>query len=198
MRRFQFTAADPSFLSYRPGGSPAPPIPPADSHLILDPVGGVTLDVLNPTGTQDYSAQDPPITSASAINCVGITYLELSFNGIGSIDCSGCTGMTQLSMSDNALTSVDISGCSLLDSLYLDSNLLTTIDISGKPLLLSVTLHLNTLNQAAVDHVLTTLDSNGLSAGYLQLYGAGMAVPSITGQAAKTNLLGKLWTLATE
>ena len=194
MRR-QFTKVDVAWIaSLNRGVAVAPPV--LDQHLLV----GDSIDILNPVGSYDYSAANPAHTTASAKGCTNITVLELSFNEIASMDASGCSAMTQLSMSENLLTTVNIAGCPNLTDLYLDSNPgLTTIDISGSPLLLSLTFHLCAFTETAVNHVLTTLDANGLTGGYLQLYGASMAAPTGAGITSKNNLKNvKSWTVSTQ
>jgi hypothetical protein len=51
----------------------------------------------------------------------------------------------------------------------------------------------NALTEASVDHVLITLDSGGLTGGYIDLSGGTNSAPSVAGSAAAASLLLKAW-----
>jgi hypothetical protein len=54
----------------------------------------------------------------------------------------------------------------------------------------------NDLTEASVDHVLITLDNNGLSNGYVLIIGGTNSAPSVLGSAAEASLILKGWSVA--
>jgi hypothetical protein len=69
------------------------------------------------------------------------------------------------------------------------------INITGCVNLDDVELEDNDLTESSVDHVLITLDDNGLSDGYVDLSGGTSATPSGLGLAAQASLVIKGWTV---
>lgn len=100
--------------------------------------------------------------------------------------------------SDNMnIYSLDLSGMVGLRQLYHCCSVLAHINITGSVDLEDVDLADNQLTEASVDHVLITLDNNGLSNGYVYLAGSGNAAPSVAGTAAAANLTAKGWSVST-
>jgi hypothetical protein len=80
-----------------------------------------------------------------------------------------------------------------MTDLYNDRTGLQHINITGCINLDDVELNDNALTEASVNHVLITLDDNGLSNGYVDLSGGTSATPSGLGLAAQTSLVIKGW-----
>lgn len=74
-------------------------------------------------------------------------------------------------------------------------NDLTSLDISNDPGLIHLNASRNSLDQAAVDGLLQTMDSYGTHRGYLDL--TGNAAPSATGIAHADNLTARGWKVQT-
>jgi hypothetical protein len=89
-----------------------------------------------------------------------------------SLDFTGITTMTELFNANTGLQHINITGCVNLDDVELDNNDLT---------------------EASVNHVLITLDDNGLSNGRVGLSGGTSATPSGLGLAAQASLVIKGW-----
>lgn len=92
-----------------------------------------------------------------------------------------------------AFTSLDFTGITTMTQLYNTSAGLQHINITGCVNLDDVDLNNNALTQASVDHVLITLDSGGLTGGYVDLSGGTSSAPSVVGSAAVASLLLKAW-----
>jgi hypothetical protein len=75
------------------------------------------------------------------------------------------------------------------------NNLTDVAGTSTPPGLTFLLLHNNALIEAAVDRVLTSLDTAGENNGTVLLDGGTNAAPSATGLAAKSNLEGRGWTV---
>ena len=104
-------------------------------------------------------------------------------------------GLDEWDSDDMDIYSLDLSNITELTQLYHCCSLLTHINIAGSVDLNDVDLTNNALRQESVDHVLITLDQNGLSNGYVDLSGGTNAIPSAAGLAAKTSLEGKGWSV---
>jgi hypothetical protein len=94
---------------------------------------------------------------------------------------------------DMAFTSLDFTGITTITELYNDRTGLQHINITGCINLDDVELNDNALTEASVNHVLITLDDNGLSNGYVDLSGGTSATPSGLGLAAQASLVIKGW-----
>lgn len=104
-------------------------------------------------------------------------------------------GVNEWDSDDMNIYSLDLSGMKGLVQLFHSNTILTHINITGSVSLNDVQLNNNALTEASVDHVLVTLDQNGLSNGNVDLSGGTNATPSAIGLAAKTSLEGKGWTV---
>jgi hypothetical protein len=116
-------------------------------------------------------------------------------NTIALTNASVLNGIDEWDSDGMNIYALDLTGLSSIDELYHCCGILTFINITGCTNLLDVELDGNALLESSVDHVLVTLDNNGLSNGYVDLSGGFNAVPSATGLAAKTSLEGKGWTV---
>jgi hypothetical protein len=96
--------------------------------------------------------------------------------------------------SDNHYNAANFSGCfpaSREGTVNMYNNNLTSLDISNDPGLINLNISQNSLNQAAVDGVLQTMDSYNTEGGYLDL--TGNAKPSSIGIAHANNLTARGW-----
>jgi hypothetical protein len=135
----------------------------------------VYLCIDNPSQIQDFEIGFGPGTA------VAISNLQ-KLEGIGEWDGD-----------DMAFTSLDFTGITTMTELYNVSTGLQHINITGCVNLNDVELSYNALTEASVDHVLITLDDNGLSNGYVDLSGGTNAIPSALGLAAQASLVIKGW-----
>ena len=100
--------------------------------------------------------------------------------------------------SDNMnIYSLDLSDMIGLVELFHCCSVLTHINITGSVNLTDVDLSSNALTEASVDHILITLDTSGLSNGFVDIGGGTTAAPSIVGSAAAANLITKGWSVNT-
>ena len=99
--------------------------------------------------------------------------------------------------SGNHYTSADFTGSmtngTTTSSIDLSGNELTSITITGCVSLTALNLSDNHLNSAAVDGVLSTLNSLGRSGGTVDV--SGNATPGPSGLSAAAALIGKSWTV---
>jgi hypothetical protein len=102
-------------------------------------------------------------------------------------------GIEEWDGDDMLFTSLDFTGITTITDLYNDRTGLQHINITGCINLDDVELNDNALTEASVNHVLITLDNNGLSNGYVDLSGGTSATPSGLGLAAQASLVIKGW-----
>jgi hypothetical protein len=136
----------------------------------------VYLCIDNPSQIQDFEIGFGPGTAVGISNLQkleGIDEWDGDGMGFTSLDFTGITTITQLFNVSTGLQHINITGCVNLDDVDLNNNDLT---------------------EASVDHVLITLDDNGLTDGFLYLDGGTNATPSATGLAI-ANLLVKNWSI---
>jgi hypothetical protein len=94
--------------------------------------------------------------------------------GFTTLDFTGITTMTELFNGNTGLQHINITGCVNLNNVDLIDNALT---------------------EASVDHVLITLDDNGLNNGFVDVSGGTNSAPSGLGLAAQASLVIKGWTV---
>ena len=104
-------------------------------------------------------------------------------------------GIDEWDGDDMAFTSLDFTGITTITELFNYDTGLQHINITGCVNLIDVDLRRNSLTEASVDHVLITLDNNGLSNGYVYLDEGTSATPSALGLAAQASLVIKGWTV---
>ena len=96
-----------------------------------------------------------------------LTYIDLRYNEIDSIDLSNNTKLTQIDLNSNNLSDLDISNNLLIHTINANDNNLTTLDLSNKPSLRALSFNNNQLSSLVLtnDTALTTLSvySNHLS-----------------------------------
>lgn len=146
------------------------------SHFFGDTlVHTIYLCIDNPSQILDFEIGFGPGTAIAISNLQkleGMDEWDGDNMGFRSLDFTGLTSITQLYNSDSGLQHINITGCVNLDDVNLNNNALT---------------------QASVDHVLITLDNNGLTGGYVDVSSGTSATPSAAGLTAATNLVGKAW-----
>ncbi len=104
-------------------------------------------------------------------------------------------GIDEWDGDDMAFTSLDFTGITTFRQLYNQSSGLVHINITGCINLDDVNLNNNALTQASVDHVLITLDSGGLTGGFVDVSGGTNSAPSVLGSAAEASLILKGWSV---
>jgi hypothetical protein len=138
----------------------------------------VYLCIDNPSQLQDFEIGDGGVEQGTAVAISNLQKLE----GFDEWDGDGM-----------AFTSLDFTGITTITEIFNDNTGLQHINITGCVNLEDVYLFNNNLTQASVDHVLITLDNNGLTDGYVDLDGGTNATPSALGLAAKLSLETKSW-----
>jgi hypothetical protein len=104
-------------------------------------------------------------------------------------------GIDEWDGDDMLFTSLDFTGITTMRQLYNQNSGLQHINITGCVNLDDVNLVDNALTQASVDHVLITLDNNGLTGGIVNLSGGTNSAPSLAGSAAEASLILKGWSV---
>jgi hypothetical protein len=138
----------------------------------------VYLCIDNASQIQDFEIGFGPGNSVAISNLYQLEGIEewdgdnMEFN---SLDFTGITTMTQLYNGSTGLQHINITGCVNLDDVVLDNNDLT---------------------EASVNHVLITLDDNGLTNGYVDISGGTNSAPSVAGLAAEASLVLKGWSVS--
>jgi hypothetical protein len=135
----------------------------------------VYLCINNPSQIQDFEIGFGPGTAVAISNLQkleGFDEWDGDYMLFTSLDFTGITSFRQLYNENTGLQHINITGCVNLDDVGLFGNALT---------------------EASVDHVLITLDNNGLTNGYADVGGGTNATPSVAGLAAIANLVGKGW-----
>jgi hypothetical protein len=103
-------------------------------------------------------------------------------------------GIDEWDGDDMAFTSLDFTGITTIRELFNIGTGLQHINITGCVNLDEVELNDNALTEASVDHVLITLDDNGLTGGFVDVSGGTSSAPSALGLAAEASLVIKGWT----
>jgi hypothetical protein len=137
----------------------------------------IYLCIDNPSQIEDFEIGFGPGTAVGISNLQklqGIGEWDGDDMGFTSLDFTGITTITQLFNANTGLQHINITGCVNLEEVDLDSNDLT---------------------EASVDHVLITLDDNGLTGGDVDLSGGTNSVPSVAGAAAAASLILKGWSV---
>jgi hypothetical protein len=135
----------------------------------------VYLCIDNPSQIQDFEIGFGPGSSVAISNLYqleGIDEWDGDNMGFTTLDFTGITTMTELFNGSTGLQHINITGCVNLNNVDLIDNALT---------------------EASVDHVLITLDDNGLNNGFVDVSGGTNSVPSVAGAAAEASLILKGW-----
>jgi hypothetical protein len=148
------------------------------SHFFGDTlVHTIYLCLNNPSQIRDFEIGFGPGKAVAISNLQqleGIEEWDSDNMEFRSLDFTGITSISQIYNENTGLQYINITGCVNLDLVELENNDLT---------------------QASVDHVLITLDDNGLSGGDIYLDGGTNATPSPLGVAAQASLILKGWTI---
>jgi len=106
-------------------------------------------------------------------------------------------GLEEWDSDSMSILSLDLSGLTSLQFLFHRNTILSYINITGCANLIDIDLADNTLVEASVNHVLITLDSSGLSNGFVDLSGGTSSGPTGLGALAAASLIVKGWTVNT-
>lgn len=164
--------------------------PGKEEHFNL-PATGDTYDFIH-----EFDSLAPQTVYLCVNNPSVIQDFELGFGPGETVSVNNAQalkGVDEWDSDDMDIYSLDLSGMVGLRQLYHCCSVLTHINITGSVDLIDVDLESNELTEASVDHILITLDNNSLSNGFVDLSGGTNAIPSATGLAAITSLLGKGW-----
>lgn len=139
----------------------------------------------------------------SAISTLDLTNVPLNYvdltdtNSLSSIIVAGNKTVQEIDISNSLLTSIDYSGCSNMTQGYVYNNPnLSTVNITGTTKLEWLYLGDNALTEETIEHILTTLDANGLTNGYVDVSGGTSDSLTVAAATAKSNLQVKGWTVA--
>lgn len=137
---------------------------------------------------QSLDVSGLPITDLFALECPNLAYLNVQ----------GCTSLQEIDLDGDAFEIIDLSGCTNLEFAYLyDNGSLETVIIDDCPNIIELDIRNSALSTSNVDYLLVTLDNNGLSNGIVDLRGGTNGAPSVTGLAARANLISNGWTALT-
>jgi hypothetical protein len=110
----------------------------------------------------------------------------------------GMTALTDLTVSGLAtVTALDLRPCTALINVTAAALGLTSLNIADLLLVASINVSGNALSAAQVNAALIALDDSGVTAGTADFSGGTNAAPTGAGITAKTNLIGKFWTVTT-
>lgn len=144
--------------------------------------GGLTFTPLSGATTManlyHYCVRDQPVTNEFGLSVLPVVQQLWNWNTgqSGTLAVGGNTHITELRSYSNSYSAVTgLSG----------ANALAYVDLSG-----------SSLNQAAVDGVLSALAGNSTSNGTLNL--SNTSAPSSAGAASKATLVGRGWTVTTD
>jgi hypothetical protein len=112
------------------------------------------------------------------------------------LDLSVCEAIPEIQCYNNLLEELIISGCTLVEDIDCSDNALVTLDVSHNPALLHLYCYDNKLTGPALDALIITLNSGGLTWGALD-YSVQTpdTSPSSAARTAYNGLTGKNWTL---
>jgi hypothetical protein len=99
-------------------------------------------------------------------------------------------GIDEWDGDDMEFNSLDFTGITTITQIFNNSTGLQHINITGCVNLEEVELMDNALTEASVDHVLITLDDNGLTNGYIDISGGTNSAPSVAAAVASLTLKG--------
>jgi hypothetical protein len=147
------------------------------------------------TGMPDFSTGFPAITQAWIWNT----------SQSGTLTFNSSVPMDSILAHHNAYTTLNIANQfpftagQLTGQVAMGSCALTSVNITGNTLVYTWDFSVNSLPQAQVDSILTTVNGFGTtdSLGVVNVSGTGNAAPSGTGAAAATALRGRSWTVTT-
>ena len=168
---------------------------PGEEEHFNFPANGDTFDFL-----YQYDSSVPQTVYLCLNNPSLLQDFELGFGPGDTVSVNNAqaiSGTEEWDSDEMNIYSLDLSNMKGLAQLYHCCSVLAHINITGSTNLIDVDLLDNALTEASVDHVLITLDNNGLSNGFVDLGGGTNAAPSVTGSAAAANLITKGWTVNT-
>lgn len=181
--------------------------------------GDNSTDTVTGATTHTYADNKPrKITIASILN-QGLSYLYITAHGKVSKIWGKLPELVTLKLNTQALTAIE-GLPERLQTLEIESNALAALPVLPPNIvtanlqhnqiencttaelpvsLLNLDLSDNKLTVADVNYILTTLDTNGASNGYLNLASqTPSAAPTGAGITAKANLVGKGWAVGTD
>lgn len=136
----------------------------------------------------EYADFDPTQIFQLAFDNDGLTHLEgllslpnLNYITLYNSGCSSVDGFAPLPL----LTQIQASGC----------NFTTIASLVGNVLCSTISFQGSSLDQTTVDMIFNDTDSNGVSNGTLNVSGGTNSAPSGASLTARTNLIGRGWTL---
>lgn len=134
--------------------------------------------------------QNTPSTSS-------LISLDVSINTqLTSLNTSYCVSMSALVCHQNyALGNNLVLSGSALTFLFCSDSSITNLILSGSPNLTTVWAQHNQVTTSSINQLYIDLDTFGLSNGDIRLSGSLMAPPTGAGITARTNLVGKGWTI---
>lgn len=130
----------------------------------------------------------------------GVVNLDLSGNLLTvSPNISGMANLGTLNLRDNQIvTPPSLAGFTSLTTVYIRNNLLTTApSVVGSSSILTILLDNNAIPTADINTLLTTIDGFATNNGTIDVSGGTNGAPSGAGATAKTNLIGRGWTVTT-
>ena len=130
--------------------------------------GSTTMTVYGDLIGFDCSQNGANLTALDPSHNTQLTYLDCSYNHLGSLDISKNTQLTKLICSNNRLTSLDVSKNTQLQKLYCYDNTLTSLDVSKNTQLTTLNCYDNNFTTAALDDIFCVLpDRTGKEYGVI-------------------------------
>ena len=146
--------------------------------------GSTTMTVYGDIIGFDCNGNGAKLTALNVSQNTQLTYLDCSYNPLGSLDISKNTQLMKLICSNNRLTSLDVSKNTQLEILDCSSNQLTSLDVSKNTQLQKLYCYDNTLTSLDVSKntqltKLNCYDNNFTTAALDDIY---CALPDRTGK----------------
>ncbi len=196
------TALDPAFIT---GGSAAFEWISPDGSISTGAIPSPSLDqagkyVVKCTDWSDVTVLDYAISRIISLSnlhvLTSLTELLCSVNKISVLDVSALTSLVILRCSGNSISILDIAALTVLEVLNCDSNSISSLDVSTLTVLTEFTCTNNGMDETNVDKILADLVIAGANNGLVNIGGTN-AAPSAAGDASKTILVGRGWTVIT-
>ena len=137
----------------------------------------------------------------TSLNVSGLTTLQQLFArnspNLSFLNVQGCTGLVDAEVNDAAFVLLDFTGCTALEVVDIfDNPNLVDIILTDCPNILFFDANNCALTESVVDYIITTLDNNGLSNGFLDLRNNTAPSAGVAGNI--TNLTNSGWNVLTD
>jgi hypothetical protein len=167
-----------------------------NSLTTVDLSGLTNLTYVDISDNEMPGTGDNSLTSVNLTGCTALEYLYLDDSDFsaGMPDLTGLTNLIEFDMDQCGIVGdIDLSMLSSLEEFDLNGNDNLTSVILPESSLNDIDLDSTALTETAVNSILQSLDSSGVTNGFVDLAGGTSAAPTGAGATAYDNLVGKGW-----